>query len=57
MTDYEVKLLERMRYDTYEARNEETNYDLYDYYTGQIDAIDMIEKMFGVTIEQIRNAQ
>ena len=57
MTDKEVKMLERMRYDAYEAQREALTDELFFYYAGVIETIDNIEKMLGVTEEQIQNAQ
>ena len=57
MTDSEVKKLERMRYEAFEARSEAVSTERFFYYSGKIEAIDEIEKMFGVTEEQIMNAQ
>lgn len=57
MTDSEVKKLERMRYEAFEAQSEAVSSERFFYYSGKIEAIDEIEKMFGVTEEQIMNAQ
>lgn len=57
MKDSDVKKLERLRYDLFEKRGEAMSNELYFYYTGKIEAIDEIEKILGVTEEQIQNAQ